>query len=63
MEDKRQGKDSSEAILRRFFRSVQQSGILTEAKKRRFFEKDISRKKVREIARRKAANRKIKRGY
>ena len=52
-----------EVMLRRFFRDVQQSGILTEIKKRRFREKDVSRKILREAARRKAARKKIKRGY
>lgn len=63
MQEKRSDRDSTEVVLRRFFRGVQQSGILTEAKKRRFFEKDISRKKMRQIARRRAETRKIKRGY
>ncbi len=55
--------ESFEVMLRRFFRDVQQSGILTEIKKRRFHEKDLSRKILRESARRKAARKKIKRGY
>lgn len=52
-----------EVMLRRFFRDVQHSGILTETKKRRFHEKGVSRKILREAARRKAARKKIKRGY
>lgn len=52
-----------EVMIRRFFRDVQQSGILTEIKKRRFREKDLSRKILRESARRKAARKKLKRGY
>jgi len=52
-----------EVMLRRFFRDVQQSGILTEIKKRRFRDKDVSRKILRQAARRKAARKKIKRGY
>lgn len=52
-----------EVKLRRFFRDVQQSGILTEMKKRRFRERDLSRERIRESARRKTARRKIKRGY
>lgn len=52
-----------EVMLRRFFRDVQQSGILTEIKKRRFREKDISRKILRAAARRKTARKKIKRGF
>ena len=52
-----------EVIVRRFFREVQQSRILSEAKKRRFHSKDISRKEKREIARHKSMVKKIKRGY
>ncbi len=52
-----------EVMLRRFFRDVQQSGILTEMKKRRFRERVLSRERIREAARRKAIRRKIKRGY
>ena len=52
-----------EVMLRRFFRDVQQSGVLTEIKKRRFREKDVSRKILRESARRKTSRRKVKRGY
>lgn len=52
-----------EVMLRRFFRDVQQSGILTEIKRRRFRDRDISRKLLRQAARRKAARKKIKRGY
>ena len=60
----RSGKgENFDVMLRRFFRDVQQSGILTEIKKRRFREKDVSRKILRQSARRKAARRKIKRGY
>ncbi len=59
----RERKEGFESILRRFFRDVQQSGILSEAKKRRFFSKDISRKAKRVIAIRKAARKRVKRGY
>lgn len=52
-----------EVKMRRFFRDVQQSGVLTEIKKRRFHDKKFSRKILREAARRKAIRRKIKRGY
>ncbi|MEK7142894.1 MAG: 30S ribosomal protein S21 [Patescibacteria group bacterium] len=52
-----------EVMLRRFFRDIQQSGLLTEIKKRRFREKSISREKIRESARRKMVRKKIKRGY
>lgn len=55
--------ESFEVTLRRFFRDVQQSGILTEIKKRRFRDKEVSREKKRASARRKAEIRRIKRGY
>lgn len=56
-------KEGFEVMLRRFFRDVQQSGILSEVKKRRFRENELSRGKRREIATRKAARRRFKRGY
>lgn len=55
--------ENFEVMLRRFFREVQQSGILTEIKKRRFLTKDVSRDKKRVSARRKAVIRRMKRGY
>lgn len=36
-------KESSEGMLRRFNRRVQQSGVLAAAKAGRYFEKDISK--------------------
>ncbi len=56
-------REGFEVMLRRFFREVQQSGILSEVKKRRFREKAFSRNKRREIATRKAIRRRVKRGY
>ncbi|OGD55996.1 30S ribosomal protein S21 [Candidatus Berkelbacteria bacterium RBG_13_40_8] len=55
--------ENFDVTLRRFFRDVQQSGILTEIKKRKFHSKEVSRDKRRISARRKAQVRKIKRGY
>lgn len=60
---KREKSENFDVLLRRFFRDVQQSGILTEIKKRRFHSKDISRDKRRISARRKAIVRRMKRGY
>lgn len=60
---KKEGAPGFEVLLRRFFREVQQSRILSEAKKRRYFSKDINRKEKREIARHKTMVKKIKRGY
>lgn len=62
-ETRRRDRESFEVLLRRFFRDVQQSGVLTEAKKRRFFEKDISRKIKRASAQRKADRKRSLRGY
>lgn len=59
----RERREGFESILRRFFRDVQQSGILSEVKKRRYFSKDISRRAKREIATRKAIRKRMKRGY
>jgi ribosomal protein S21 len=56
-------KPSTDFVIRKFFREVQQSRILSEAKKKRFFSKDINRTEKRAIARRKTIIRKIKRGY
>jgi len=60
---KHEGAPGFEVLLRRFFREVQQSRILSEAKKRRFYTKDISRREKREIARHKTMIKKLKRGY
>ncbi|MDO8686768.1 MAG: 30S ribosomal protein S21 [Candidatus Berkelbacteria bacterium] len=62
-DSRERGSENFEVTLRRFFRDVQQSGILTEVKKRRYLSKDVSRAKKRVSARRKAQVRKIKRGY
>ena len=37
------GNEPVEVVLRRFFREVQQSGIMTEIKSRRYFERKPSR--------------------
>lgn len=60
---RRDGNIPLEVLLRRFFREVQQSKILSEMKKRRYHSKDVSRTEKREVARRKARIKKIKRGY
>lgn len=57
------GKEPYEVILRRFNREVMQSGLMTDVKKRRFREKDLSRELRRQIAVVKAQRRKAKRGY
>ena len=51
---KKREKEGFEVLLRRFNREVQQEGVLSEVKKRRFFEKRASRRKIREAAQRKS---------
>ncbi|PIP21620.1 MAG: 30S ribosomal protein S21, partial [Candidatus Nealsonbacteria bacterium CG23_combo_of_CG06-09_8_20_14_all_40_13] len=50
MYEEREREEPFEVILRKFFREVQQSKILSEVKKRRFREKKISRETKRVIA-------------
>ncbi len=63
IEVKRKGEEKFDVLLRRFNREVQQSGILTVAKTKRFFERDINRSQRRKSAIRKNVIRKLKRGY
>jgi len=52
-----------EVVLRRFFRDVQQSEIMTEIKKRRFFEKKPTRFKRRQSAQARATRRRAFRTF
>lgn len=52
-----------EVMLRRFNRQVQQNRLLSEIKKRRYHEKDLTREEKREIARHKSYIKRLKRGY
>lgn len=54
---------SPEVQLRRFFREIQQSELLTEIKRRRYFEKKLSRNARRTAAHGKEQRRREKRGY
>ena len=63
IEVKRKGEEKFEVMLRRFNREVQQSGILTTAKVKRFHEKEVNRGERRKSAIRKNVIRKVKRGY
>lgn len=63
MTPQRKKKPNFGAKLRKFYRDVQQNHILSEAKKRQFTEKKISRTKRRESAIRKSRIKKIIRGY
>ncbi len=50
IEVKKKSSESLASLLRRFNRKVQQSGILVQARKVRFYAKPKSRKKVKESA-------------
>ena len=63
IEVKRKGNERFESLLRRFNREIQQSGILTIAKKNRYFEKEPNRGERRISAMRKIQRRRIKQGY
>lgn len=62
-EERRRRPESFEVMLRKFNREIQQIGLLTEVKKRKYYTKDISRRLRRQIAKVKAQRRKEKRGY
>jgi small subunit ribosomal protein S21 len=49
----RKDDESTESLVRRFNKKVTQSGILTEARRKKYFEKPISKKEQREVALRK----------
>lgn len=49
----RRNQESFENLMRRFNRKVQQSGKLTDFRKKRYFEKPLSKKEAREVAIRK----------
>jgi small subunit ribosomal protein S21 len=56
----RKQNESFENMMRRFNRKVQQSGTLTEAKKRQYFEKEVSKRDLRDAAIRKRARKENK---
>ncbi len=43
-------KESAESLLRRFNKKVIQSGVLGEARRKRYFEKPISKTEARSVA-------------
>jgi len=55
--------ESFEVMLRKFNREIQQLGLLTELKQRRYRSKGLSRRLRREIAIVKSKQRRAKRGY
>jgi ribosomal protein S21 len=63
IEVKRKGEERADVLVRRFNREIQQSGILTLAKKKRYFEKELNRNAKRRSAVRRAAILSSKRGY
>jgi len=55
IEVKRRNNESSESLLRRFSKRVQQSGVLLRAKKRRFYEAPKNKRQQRSDALRRMA--------
>lgn len=55
--------ESTESVIRRFTRKVQQSGLLIEAKQMQYFEKPVSKRdrRIKAIARRARRAEKMKR--
>jgi len=63
IEIKRKGEERPEILVRRFNREIQQSGVLTLAKKKRYFEKELNRNAKRKSAVRRSVILSSKRGY
>lgn len=61
IETKRKERERLEKLLRRFNRSVQQSGILSLARKKKFYEKEPSKREKREEAKRKSYIKELRR--
>jgi ribosomal protein S21 len=59
IEVKRKDKETSESLIRRFSRRVQQSGILVHARKSRFRAEEKSKREMREGAMYKAQVKKV----
>ncbi|HLD25812.1 MAG TPA: 30S ribosomal protein S21 [Candidatus Andersenbacteria bacterium] len=55
VEVRKRDNESTDSLLRRFSRKVQQSGVLLQARKVRFFERKKGRRKLREEAMRRSA--------
>lgn len=56
----RKDDESTESLIRRFNKKVNQSGVLSVARKKKYFEKPISKREQREIAIRKRARKEQK---
>lgn len=63
IEVKKKGDERIDVLVRRFNREVQQSGVLTVAKTKRFFEKSLNRGMRRKVAIRRSEINKLKRGW
>lgn len=63
IEVKKKSDERSDVLVRRFNREVQQSGILTVAKAKRYFERDVNRSLRRKSAIRRNEINKLKRGW
>ena len=55
VEVRKRDNESTDGLLRRFHRKVQQSGVLLQARKVRFYERKRGRRKMREDAMRRSA--------
>ncbi len=53
-------RESLENLIRRFNKKVQQSGVLGVARRKKYFEKPLSKREAREIAIRKKARKEMK---
>jgi ribosomal protein S21 len=53
-------KESLENLIRRFNKKVQQSGVLGVARRKKYYEKPLSKREQRDIAIRKAARKEAK---
>lgn len=60
---KKDAKESTESLIRRFSRKVQQSGVLATVKQAQYFEKPLSKRerRLKAIVRRERKNLKVKR--
>ncbi len=60
---KKDAKESTESLIRRFSRKVQQSGVLANVKQAQYFEKEMSKRdrRLKAIVRRERKNLKVKR--
>lgn len=54
VEVRKKDNESSDSLIRRFSRKVQQSGVLLQARKVRYYERKKSKRRVREQAQRRA---------